>query len=145
MHDIGKIIVSDSILKKPGKLTIDEFDLMKKHAEVGGTVVKEVLNGITDEEYLDFASDIATYHHEWWNGTGYPKGLKEEEIPLNARIMALADVFDALISVRCYKDSIPIEDAFKIIESEKGTHFDPLLVDVMLKHKEEFTDYLNKK
>ena len=144
MHDIGKIIVSDSILKKPGKLTVEEYNLMKRHAEIGGTVVKEVLNGLTDEEYLDFASDIATYHHEWWNGRGYPKGLKEEEIPLCARIMALADVFDALISVRCYKEAIPIEDAFKIIESEKGTHFDPLLVDVMLKYKDEFIDYLNK-
>ena len=138
MHDIGKIIVSDTILKKPGKLTKEEFDEMKKHAGQGGEVVREVLNGITDEEYLSFASDIATYHHERWDGTGYPNGLKEDEIPLSARIMAIADVFDALISVRCYKDAIPVEEAFKIIKEESGTHFDPKLVEVFLNHKDDF-------
>ena len=142
MHDIGKIIVSDNILKKPGRLTFDEYEMMKKHAELGGQVVREVLNGITDEEYLSFASDIATYHHEWWNGNGYPKALKEDAIPLCARIMALADVFDALVSIRCYKEAIPVEDAFSIIKNESGTHFDPKLVKVMLDHKDEIVKVL---
>ena len=143
MHDIGKILVSDTILKKPGKLTTEEYNDMKKHAELGGSVVREVLDGITDEEYLSFASDIATYHHERWDGTGYSKGLKEEEIPLSARIMAIADVFDALISERCYKKPIPPLEAVKIIEEESGSHFDPKLVEVFLKHKDEFIN-INK-
>lgn len=138
MHDIGKIVVSDRILKKPGKLTEEEYEQMKKHATAGGTVIREVLSGVAEEEYLEVASDIATYHHEWWDGTGYPKGLSGEDIPISARIMAIADVFDALISERCYKKSIPIDEAFKIIEEEKGTHFDPLLVTVFLDHKDEF-------
>ena len=138
MHDIGKILISDSILRKPGRLTAEEYEEMKKHAAEGGTVVREVLSGITDEKYLTFASDIATYHHEKWNGTGYPKGLKGEDIPLSARIMAIADVFDALVSERCYKKPMPPEEAFKIIEEEKGTHFDPYLAQVFLDHKEAF-------
>ncbi|MBP5312332.1 MAG: HD domain-containing protein [Clostridia bacterium] len=138
MHDIGNILIPDSILKKPGRLTPEEFEEMKKHASLGGDVIKGVLNGVTDEEYLQFASDIAMYHHERWDGTGYPKGLKGEEIPLSARIMALADVFDALISERCYKAPIPKEEAFKIIEQESGTHFDPVLTRIFLEQKDEF-------
>ena len=136
MHDVGKIVVSDQILKQPRRLTKEEFEIMKKHARDGGVVVKRILEGITDEEYIRFAADIATYHHERWDGTGYPLGLTGEEIPLAARIMAIADVFDALVSKRCYKDAIPFEEAFEIIESESGTHFDPKLVDVFLKEKE---------
>ena len=136
MHDVGKILVPDSILKKPGKLTPEEYETMKVHAASGGDVVIKVLSGITDEEYLKFVSDIATYHHEWWDGTGYPKKLKGEEIPLCARIMAIADVYDALISKRCYKDAMPIDEAIKIIKEESGTHFDPLLVDVFLEYVE---------
>ena len=138
MHDIGKIVVSDRILRKPSKLDAEEFEQMKKHAAVGGEVVREVLNGITDEEYLLFADDIVTYHHERWDGTGYPKRLKGDEIPLSARIMAIADVFDALTSKRCYKEAMTPEEAFKIIEEESGTHFDPKLVEVFLNHKEDF-------
>ena len=138
LHDIGKIIVSDSILKKPGRLTAEEFELMKKHAAAGGDMVREILGGISDEEYLSFAADIAKYHHEWWNGQGYPEGLKGDEIPLSARIMAIADVYDALISERCYKKPMSPDEAFAIIEKESGTHFDPALVEVLLRHKEEF-------
>jgi response regulator RpfG family c-di-GMP phosphodiesterase len=138
MHDIGKIVVSDQILKKPGRLTAEEFEEMKKHATAGGTVVREVLSGITDAEYLTMASDIATYHHEWWNGKGYPAGLKGEEIPLSARIMAIADVYDALVSERCYKQAMPREQAYEIIQQESGTHFDPKLAKAFLNHKEEF-------
>ena len=137
MHDIGKIIIPDRILKKPGKLTEEEFEQMKKHASAGGTVVREVLSGITDEEYLSFAADIATYHHERWDGTGYPEGLKGEQIPLPARIMAIADVFDALISERCYKKPLPPEEAFQIIREESGSHFDPKLAQVFLDHRDE--------
>ena len=137
MHDVGKIIIPDSILKKPGKLTPEEYEQMKKHAAVGGDVVREVLSGITDEEYITFASDIATYHHERWDGTGYPEGRSGEDIPLSARIMAIADVYDALVSKRCYKEPIPPEEAFRIIAAESGTHFDPKLAAVFLDHKED--------
>lgn len=139
MHDIGKIVVPDHILKKPGRLTVEEYELMKRHASEGGAVVREVLSGISDEEYITFASNIATYHHERWNGRGYPKGLSGEEIPLCARIMAIADVFDALISKRCYKNAMPREKAYEIIREESGTHFDPKLAEVFLKHRDEFT------
>ncbi|MBQ9543671.1 MAG: HD domain-containing protein [Clostridia bacterium] len=138
MHDIGKVVVSDLILKKPGRLTPEEFEQMKKHAAVGGDVVREVLDEITDEEYVSFAADIATYHHERWDGTGYPKRLKQEEIPLSARIMAIADVFDALISRRCYKEPMPFEEAFNVIKDEAGSHFDPNLVRVFLKYRGDF-------
>ncbi|MBO4283218.1 MAG: HD-GYP domain-containing protein [Clostridia bacterium] len=138
MHDIGKIVVSDQILRKPGRLTPEEFELMKRHAAVGGDVIREVLEGVTDEDYLSFASDIATYHHERWDGTGYPKGLKGNEIPLAARIMAIADVFDALVSERCYKKPFSIEESIKIIEEGAGTQFDPELVGVFLRHRAEF-------
>ena len=137
LHDIGKIVVSDNILRKPGKLTEEEYEQMKKHAAVGGTVVREVLNGVTDEDYLSFASDIAMYHHERWDGAGYPQGLKGEDIPLCARIMAVADVFDALISKRCYKEPIPMDEALQIMEEKAGNHFDPKLIEVFLRHKDE--------
>ena len=145
MHDIGKIIIPDSILKKPGKLTAEEYEQMKQHAAVGGSVVREVLSGITDEDYLRFASDIATYHHERWDGTGYPTGLKGEEIPLSARIMAIADVFDALVSERCYKKAMTPGEAFDVIRAESGSHFDPNLTEVFLKHKNEFENITKPK
>ena len=143
MHDVGKILISDKILRKPGKLTPEEFEEIKKHASNGGEIVKQILSDISSEEYVVFASDIATYHHERWDGNGYPKGLKEEEIPLSARIMAIADVFDALVSKRCYKEAIPAEAAFKIIEEESGTHFDPKLVSIFLKYKEKYISIFN--
>ena len=138
LHDVGKIVVPDHILKKPGKLTAEEFEEMKRHASEGGRVVRVVLGGITDDEYLAFASDVATYHHEKWNGRGYPKGLSGEDIPLSARIMAIADVYDALTSERCYKKAMPAERAFAIVEEEAGSHFDPKLARVFLNHRAEF-------
>ena len=140
MHDVGKILVSDTILKKPGPLTPEEFEEMKKHAKYGGDVVKEILQDVTEDEYVLFASDIATYHHERWNGKGYPMGLKGDGIPLCARIMAIADVFDALVSKRCYKEPVPASEAFDIIAEESGSHFDPNLVSVFLKNKEKYVD-----
>ena len=138
LHDVGKIVVSDQILKKPGRLTSEEFEQIKRHAAVGGSVVRQILGGITDEEHNSFASDIATYHHEYWDGSGYPAHLAGEQIPLCARIMAIADVFDALISKRCYKNAMEPEEAFRIIQEESGTHFDPRLVEVFLRHREDF-------
>ena len=138
MHDIGKIVVSDKILRKPGRLTPEEYELMKKHAAVGGDVIREVLEGVTNEDYLSFAADIATYHHERWDGTGYPKGLSGSEIPLAARIMAIADVFDALVSARCYKEPFSFDESVRIIEEGAGTQFDPELVGVFLRHRSEF-------
>ena len=138
MHDIGKIAVSDRILTKPGKLTEEEFECIKRHASEGGRIVREVLSGVTEEDYVSLASDIATYHHERWDGKGYPAGLSGENIPLSARIMAIADVFDALISQRCYKEAVSKEEAFEIIRQESGTHFDPQLAAVFLNHREDF-------
>lgn len=138
MHDIGKIVVSDKILRKPGRLTPEEYEQMKKHAAVGGDVIREVLEGVTNDDYLSFASDIATYHHERWDGKGYPRGLSGDRIPLAARIMAIADVFDALVSQRCYKEPFSFDESVKIIEEGAGTQFDPNLVGVFLRHRSEF-------
>lgn len=140
LHDVGKIVVPDYILKKPGRLTPEEFEQMKRHASEGGRVVREVLNGVADEEYLSFASDVAACHHEKWNGKGYPNGLSGEDIPLPARIMAIADVYDALTSKRCYKEAMPPEKAFEIIREDAGTHFDPFLAEVFINHRNEFMD-----
>ena len=138
IHDVGKILVSDKILRKPGRLTPEEFEEMKQHASLGGEVAQKVLNGIADDSQLKFAYDIATYHHERWEGGGYPTGIKGEQIPLSARIMAIADVFDALISKRCYKEAMSADEAIKLIKSESGTHFDPKLVEVFLNNKEKY-------
>ena len=131
LHDVGKIAVSDTILLKPGKLTPEEFEAMKQHTIKGGNVIKDIFTGMENEDFLHTAEEIAMSHHEKWNGTGYPQGLKGEEIPLSARIMAVADVFDALVSVRCYKEPIPPEQALDIIISESGTHFDPDIIEVV--------------
>ena len=140
LHDVGKILVSDTILIKPGKLTKEEYEMMKKHATFGGKVVREILTGVTDEEYLKFASDIATFHHERYHGSGYPYGLVGNDLPLSARIMAIADVVDALVSKRCYKEPIPFDEAIEIIKSESGTHFDPILVKMFIDNKEKYVN-----
>ena len=127
LHDVGKVVVPDHILNKPGRFTPEEFEIMKRHAAEGGNIVRQVLSGVTDADYLEIASDIATYHHEKWDGSGYPAGLAGEQIPVAARIMAIADVYDALISKRVYKDAMPREQALGIIEHDAGSHFDPQL------------------
>ena len=137
MHDIGKIVVPDAVLKKPGRFTPDEFKLMQRHTTEGGRIVHEILDGYEDPEYIQMTSDIATYHHEKWDGTGYPSGLKGEDIPLCARIMALADVFDALVSPRVYKSPMTYEEAYAIIESGIGSHFDPIIANEFLNIKEK--------
>ena len=138
LHDVGKIVVPDEILKKPGRLTDPEFEQIKRHASEGGRVIREVLEGVADDEYLALASEIAACHHERWDGRGYPHGLSGEEIPLSARIMAVADVFDALISERCYKKAMSPEEAFGIMREEAGTHFDPGLIRVLIDHRDEW-------
>ena len=140
LHDVGKIVVPDHILKKPGRLTDAEFEQMKRHASEGGRVVRELLSGVTDDEYLSFAADVATSHHERWDGKGYPSGLSGEKIPLPARIMAIADVFDALVSKRCYKQGMPPDQAFAIIREGMGTQFDPNLARVFLEHQQSFAE-----
>ena len=125
MHDLGKIAVPDAILQKPGKFTDEEYEKMKSHSAEGARIVKNVLSEVDDLEFKKIAINVAHYHHEKWDGSGYPDKLKGEEIPLEARIMALADVFDALVSKRCYKDSFSYDKAFQIIEESLGSHFDP--------------------
>lgn len=123
MHDLGKIAVEDAILRKPGAFTDEEYAEMKTHAAKGARIVEQVLKGVEDEAFLQVAINIAHYHHEKWDGSGYPDGLKGTQIPFEARIMALADVFDALVSKRCYKKEMSYEKAFQIIEESLGSHF----------------------
>ena len=137
MHDLGKIVIPDAILNKPGKFTPEEFEIMKTHASAGGKIVYDIIGGVAEKNYVDIASDIASYHHEKWNGKGYPNGMAGEEIPLCARIMAVADVFDALVSERCYKKPMSYDDAFALIERESGEHFDPDVVELFMELKEE--------
>ncbi|MGN0107300.1 MAG: HD-GYP domain-containing protein [Hominilimicola sp.] len=132
MHDIGKISVPDAILKKPGKLTAEEFEIMKLHSANGGKIIHETFSKFGNEEYLKMAYEVARYHHEKWNGKGYPDELKRKEIPLCARIMAVADVFDAVSEKRCYRDAMPMDKCFEIIASGSGQDFDPLIAEIFL-------------
>ncbi len=137
MHDLGKIVIPDAILNKPGRFTDEEFEIMKTHATAGGKIVHDIIGGVAEKDYVDIASDIASFHHEKWNGKGYPTGKKGNEIPLCARVMAVADVFDALVSERCYKKPMSYDDAFALIEREAGEHFDPDVVELFLELKDE--------
>ncbi len=130
LHDIGKISIPDSILCKPGRLTAEEYDIMKTHSRIGADVISDILKDIGTSKYLETAKDMAMYHHEKWDGSGYPQGLKGRAIPLSARIMAVADVYDALRSKRCYKDAMSKEKSFAIIKEGAGSHFDPEIVRV---------------
>ena len=145
MHDLGKIAVDDAILRKQGKFTDQEYEIMKTHAAEGAKVVKNILTGIEDEEFVRIATNVANYHHEKVNGKGYPEGLSGDEIPVEARIMALADVFDALVSKRCYKEAFSFDKAFNIIKEDSGTHFDADLARVFLECRPElealYADY----
>ncbi|MBQ1711512.1 MAG: HD domain-containing protein, partial [Treponema sp.] len=143
MHDLGKIAVRDDVLKKPGKFTPEEYENMKIHPTEGAKIVAQVLANVDDEEFKQVAVNVAHYHHEKWNGTGYPKGLKGEEIPLEARIMAFADVFDALVSKRCYKEAYNYDKAFEIIQNDLGSHFDPELGKIFLSCKQDLIDLYN--
>ncbi len=146
LHDVGKIGVPDAILLKPGRLSVEEFEVLKKHCNFGDRILRTeaaepnrpLQRTVRDEgaacrlaasPLLAMASRIALSHHEWWNGAGYPRGLAGEEIPLEGRITAVADVFDALSSKRCYKDAFPLDECFEIMKQERGTHFDPAVFD----------------
>ena len=144
MHDIGKIATPDNILQKPGKLTEEEFNIIKEHASKGGEIINETFKDIDDQEFLHIAYECARYHHEKYNGCGYPEGIKGEEIPLHARIMAIADVFDAVSAKRCYRDALPLDVCFKIIEEGRGTDFDPHLVDLFLEAKDQVINIYNE-
>ncbi|MEN8190159.1 MAG: HD domain-containing phosphohydrolase [Thermodesulfobacteriota bacterium] len=139
MHDIGKLGISDKILHKKGSLTPDEFEEMKRHTLIGA----DLLYG-TDNELMSMAHLIALTHHEKWDGTGFPLGLKEEEIPLVGRISALCDVFDALSSKRPYKDAWPLDEARRVIARERGSHFDPYIVDLFEQSFDDLIDVFNK-
>ena len=138
-HDLGKIGISDSILLKPGKLDDAEFKIMKEHAKIGYEILKA-----SKSKYLKAGGVIAYNHHEKYDGTGYPNGLKGENIPILGRITAIADVFDALTSTRPYKKAWELEDAFDFLIKEKGTHFDPKLVDLFVENKDEVIAINNK-
>ena len=132
MHDIGKIKIPDQILNKPGRLTDEEYDIMKKHSAYGAEIIMKTMGDVEEKEYITIAYNIARYHHERWDGKGYPDRLKGEDIPLEARVMALADVYDALISERVYKKAFSVEKARGIILDGSGTQFDPDLVPLFL-------------
>ncbi|MBR3419675.1 MAG: HD domain-containing protein [Oscillospiraceae bacterium] len=141
MHDIGKIAVDDQILRKPGKFTDEEMAEMQKHPAEGERMLRKILNEVDDEDFVRITLNIAHYHHEHFDGTGYPEHLTGEDIPVEARIMALADVFDALVSKRCYKEPLTVDAALAIIEQSLGTQFDPMLGGVFLKCRPELTSF----
>ena len=139
LHDVGKIAIPDSILRKPGKHTPEETARMRQHAEAGYRILAG--SGIP---LLDMAADIAWTHHERWDGGGYPRGLKGDEIPLEGRLTAISDVFDALTTQRVYKPAFTVEHSLQLMREGQGTHFDPDLLDVFLTHIDEFVDVLNE-
>ncbi len=143
LHDIGKVTVPDHILHKPGPLTKQEFEIIKKHTVNGGKIIKELYNS-QKLQYLKLAYEIVMYHHERYDGKGYPAKLKGEEIPLSARIVSLADVYDAITSKRCYKDAATHEKAKEIIVAEKGKQFDPKVVDAFLAIEDKFIEIAKK-
>jgi putative two-component system response regulator len=140
LHDVGKINVPEDILNKPGKLTEKEFEIVKNHAADGEKIINDTISHTGEVGFLSDAKVIAAYHHERWDGTGYPRGLKGNEIPLQGRIMAIADVYDALVSERPYKEAFPHERAVEIILESKGTQFDPQIVDIFLEVQNLFKE-----
>lgn len=144
LHDIGKIGIPDFVLLKPGRLDDKEYKIMQKHTTIGYNALSTALERYPHEEYLKMSAEIALNHHEKYDGSGYPSGTKGEEIPLSARIVALADVYDALVSKRVYKSAMPHDSAKSIIVSERERHFDPVIVDAFLQCEDKFIDELEK-
>ena len=139
LHDIGKVGIPDHILLKPGRLNADEWETMKKHSRLGYEAIEKAEKEAEQPiDFLNMAKEIAHYHHEKWDGSGYPEGLAGEAIPISARLMALADVFDALIAQRVYKRGYPLEEALRIIQDGRGSHFDPDVVDAFFARQDEF-------
>ncbi len=144
LHDIGKINVPDSVLNKPGKLNADEFEIIKTHTTAGKKIIEKAIYTVEGENYLKEARNMAAYHHERWDGKGYPENLHGEVIPLSARIMAVADVFDALTSPRVYKPAFPLDEALNMIKEGSGTQFDPKCVEVFMDSLSEVKVVLKK-
>jgi putative two-component system response regulator len=138
LHDLGKIVVSDLILNNPGKLSAEEFEVIKTHSSEGEKIIDDIISESGDEDFLYYAKLCAGSHHERWDGTGYPRGLVGKEIPLLGRIMAIADVYDALVSERPYKEAFTHERSVEIILENKGTQFDPEIVEVFLENSDLF-------
>jgi putative two-component system response regulator len=141
MHDLGKVGVDDKVLRKPGRLTPEEFAIMQTHVIKSANLVDNILQGVEEEHFIQVARNVAKYHHEKWNGKGYPENLEGEAIPLEARIMAIADVYDALVSKRCYKESMSFEEAEKVMLESMGSHFDPNLKQVFVLSKQRLEEY----
>ncbi len=144
MHDLGKIAIDDMILRKPGALTDEEFAIMKIHAAKSAELVKGILHEVEEEHFVEIAVNVARHHHEKWNGKGYPDALAGEEIPLEARIMAIADVYDALVSKRCYKEPMSFERANEVMLESMGNHFDPGLKEMYVLSRERLEDYYGR-
>lgn len=142
LHDIGKAAIPSSILMKPGPLTREEFETVKTHTTLGKNAIlrEELQRNIADDPFLRFAKEIAYSHHERWDGTGYPLRLRGEAIPVSARLMALADVYDALTSKRVYKDAYTHEQAVRMVQSSSGTHFDPRVVETFMELETVFRE-----
>ena len=144
LHDIGKVGIRDGILLKPGKLTEEEFEEMKKHTIYGGESLMVGIKELGEESFLTLAKEIALTHHEKWDGSGYPSGMLKKEIPISGRLMALSDVYDALISKRVYKGAFTHEEAKNIIIEGKGKHFDPDIVDTFIKVEAKFIEIMER-
>jgi putative two-component system response regulator len=140
LHDVGKIYISNTILQKPDKLTDEEFNIMKRHTDYGNTIIDRIEAYTQPNELTRHAKIFAGFHHEKWDGSGYPLGLNGQDIPLQGRLMAVADVYDALISPRPYKEGLSHEEAVSIIKDGEGTHFDPVLIEVFMSVVEEFKE-----
>jgi len=140
LHDLGKIAISDTILNKPGKLNDDEFEIIKTHAQIGADAICKMEKNTKDSSFLQYAKIFAGAHHEKWDGSGYPNGLSGTDIPLIGRLMAIADVYDALVSARPYKQPYSSEKAIKIIKENSGTQFDPLLIKVLDTTVDQFAE-----
>ncbi|MDR1868902.1 MAG: response regulator [Treponema sp.] len=143
LHDVGKIAIPDRILLKPGKLTPEEYEIMKTHTTRGKEIIGE-LGDVNSSLYLKHCEDICYGHHERWDGKGYPRQLKENEIPLTARLAALADVYDALVCARVYKAAMPYEEAMGIIIDGRGTQFDPIITDAVVEIQDQFKEIAQK-
>ena len=137
LHDVGKIGIPDNILLKPGRLTDEEFEIIKTHTTIGANIVEHI-EGIHDTAYLAVCRDICLYHHERWDGKGYPKGLADNAIPFAARVMAIVDVYDAITTQRVYKPAYSHDKAVEMMSPESGKQFDPVILEVFLRHGEEF-------
>jgi putative two-component system response regulator len=140
MHDLGKISISDSIINKPGKLTTEEFDIMKTHTTIGEKIIDEIIAQNGEVDFLNYAKLFAGFHHERWDGKGYPRGVRELDIPLQGRIMAIADVYDALVSERPYKKPFMHDEAVKIIMESTGMQYDPKIAEVFFELKDKFAE-----